>query len=127
MRLTERAGQNDRSRVLTLTATPGTLARYGEIEVEGNTSVSDNVVQRQLTFRPNWRYRVSQVQESQRKLYALETFQFANIEPVLKEGEQPEDRAGEGHGHRGQAPQGELRRSATARRRRPARRSTGGT
>jgi outer membrane protein assembly factor BamA len=48
------------------------------------------VVIRQLTFRPNWRYRVSQLQESQRKLYGLETFQFANIEPVIKEGEQPE-------------------------------------
>lgn len=90
VRLTERAGQNDRSRVLTLTATPGTLARIGEIEITGNTSVSDDVVKHQLTFRPNWRYRLSQVQESQRKLYGLETFQFANIEPVLNEGEQPE-------------------------------------
>jgi outer membrane protein assembly complex protein YaeT len=90
VRLTERPGQNDRSRVLTLTATPGTLARIGNIEITGNTTVSDEVVQRQLTFRPNWRYRLSQMQESQRKLYGLETFQFANIEPVLNEGEQPE-------------------------------------
>ena len=90
VRLTERLGGNDRRRVLTLTAALGTLARYGAVEVEGNTSVSDNVVVRQLTFRPNWRYRVSQLQESQRKLYSLETFQFANIEPVIKEGEQPE-------------------------------------
>jgi outer membrane protein assembly complex protein YaeT len=90
VRLTERPGQSDRSRVLTLTATLGTLARYGEIDVQGNTSVSDNVVTRQLTFRPNWRYRLSQVQESQRKLYSLETFQFVNIEPVVTEGEQPE-------------------------------------
>jgi outer membrane protein assembly complex protein YaeT len=90
VRLTERPGQNERSRVLTLTATPGTLARIGAIEISGNTSVSDEVVKRQLTFRPNWRYRLSQVQESQRKLYGLETFQFANIEPVLGEGEQPE-------------------------------------
>jgi outer membrane protein assembly complex protein YaeT len=90
VRLTERPGADDRRRVLTLTAALGTLARYGQVEVEGNTSVSDNVVIRQLTFRPNWRYRVSQLQESQRKLYSLETFQFANIEPVIKEGEQPE-------------------------------------
>jgi outer membrane protein assembly complex protein YaeT len=90
VRLTDRLGSNDRARILTLAATVGVLARYGEIDVEGNTSVSDNVVKRQLTFRPNWRYRLSQVQESQRKLYSLGTFQFANIEPVLKEGEQPE-------------------------------------
>lgn len=89
VRLTERPGQNERSRVLTLTATPGTLARYGEIQVEGNTTVSDNVVTRQLTFRPDGRYRVSELQESQRRLYNLETFQFANIEPVVEEGEQP--------------------------------------
>jgi outer membrane protein assembly complex protein YaeT len=90
VRLTERPGQNDRSRVLTLTAIPGTLARYGAIEVQGNTSVGDNIVTRQLTFRPNWRFRLSQLQESQRRLYTLETFQFVNIEPVVKEGEQPE-------------------------------------
>lgn len=90
VRLTERAGQNDRSRVLTLTAHLGTLARYGPIEVQGNTSVGDNVVTRQLTFRPNWRYRLSQLQESQQRLYSLETFGFVNIEPVVKEGEQPD-------------------------------------
>ena len=90
VRLTERAGQNDRSRVLTLTATPGTQARYGQIDVEGNTTVGDDVVKRQLAFRPNWRFRLSQLQDSQRKLYGLETFQFANIEPIIKEGEQPE-------------------------------------
>jgi outer membrane protein assembly complex protein YaeT len=90
VRLTERPGATDRERVLLLEATPGTLARYGEIDVQGNTSVSDNVVKRQLTFRPNWRFRLSQLQDSQRKLYSLETFQFANIEPVIKEGEQPE-------------------------------------
>jgi outer membrane protein assembly complex protein YaeT len=90
VRLTERAGQNDRSRVLTLTATPGTQARYGPIEVTGNTAVGDDVVKRQLTFRPNWRFRLSQLQDSQRKLYGLETFQFANIEPIIKEGEQPD-------------------------------------
>ena len=90
VRLSEKAGTSDRSRILMFAATPGTLARYGEVEVQGNTTVSDNVVKRQLTFRPNWRYRVSQLQESQRKLYSLETFQFANIEPVVTEGEQPE-------------------------------------
>lgn len=90
VRLTEGPGSTDRARVLTLATTPGTLARYGQIDVQGNTSVSDNVVKRQLTFRPNWRFRLSQLQESQRRLYGLETFQFANIEPQVTEGEQPE-------------------------------------
>ncbi len=45
---------------------------------------------RQLTYRPDWRYRLSQIEESQRRLYGLETFQFANIEPDVPEGQQPE-------------------------------------
>ena len=90
VRLTERPGSNERSRIITFSTTPGTLARYGEIDVQGNTSVSDNVVVRQLTFRPNRRFRLSQLQESQRRLYSLETFQFANVEPVVVEGQQPE-------------------------------------
>ena len=89
VRLTERQGSNDHARILTFATTPGTQARYGEITVQGNTSVSDEVVKRQLTFRPNWRFRLSQLQESQRRLYDLETFQFANIEPEVTEGEQP--------------------------------------
>ena len=90
VRLTEREGSSDHARIVTLVADAGKQARYGPITVEGNSSVSDNVVTRQLTFRPNWRYRLSQVQESQRRLYDLETFQFANIEPEIPEGEQPD-------------------------------------
>jgi outer membrane protein assembly complex protein YaeT len=90
VRITERPGSSERARIITVSATPGTLARYGAIEVQGNTSVSDNVVTRQLTFRPNRRFRLSQLQESQRRLYSLETFQFANVEPVVVEGQQPE-------------------------------------
>jgi outer membrane protein assembly complex protein YaeT len=91
VRLTDRQGSNDHARILTIQVTPGILARYGPIQIVGNSSVSDNVVRRQLTFRPGWRYRLSQIQETQRKLYALETFQFANVEPDVKEGEQPEE------------------------------------
>ena len=89
VRLTERAGSDDHSRVLTMSATPGTQARYSDIEITGNTTVADEVVRRQLTIRPGRLFRLSQVQESQRRLYALETFQFVNIEPQLPEGEQP--------------------------------------
>lgn len=90
VRLTERPGSNDHARIVTITTTPGKLARYGEVTVDGNTSVSDNVVKRQLTFRPNWRYRLSQVEESQRRLYGLETFDFVNVEAQVPEGEQPD-------------------------------------
>ena len=90
VRLTERPGSTDHKRILTLQATPGVLARYGQIDIQGNSSVGDDVVRRQLTFRPEQIFRLSQIQESQRRLYNLETFQFANIEPEVKEGEQPD-------------------------------------
>ena len=88
VRLTERE-TGEHSRALTLSATPGTLAHYGEIDVVGNTSVSDKVIRRQLLFRPGRVFRLSQLQESQRRLYGLETFQFANVEPEIPEGQQP--------------------------------------
>jgi outer membrane protein assembly complex protein YaeT len=90
VRLTERPGTNDHARILTIQTTPGVLARYGDVEITGNSSVGNDVIKRQLTYRPGWRYRLSQIQESQRKLYQTETFNFANIEPDVKEGEQPE-------------------------------------
>jgi outer membrane protein assembly complex protein YaeT len=89
VRVTESAGSSDHGRVLTLTAVPGTMARYGDVEITGNSSVSDNVVRRQLTIRPGRLFRLSQLQESQRRLYDLQTFQFANVEADVPEGQQP--------------------------------------
>ncbi len=90
VRLTDRQGSNDHARVLTIAVTPGVLARYGNIEIAGNESVSDHVIERQLLFRPNQRYSFSQVQESQRRLYDLGTFQFANVVTDVPEGQQPD-------------------------------------
>ena len=89
VRLTDADGSTPRARVVTLSATPGTLARYGDIEITGNNSVSDQVVRRQLTITPGRQFRLSQLEGSQRRLYSLETFQFVNIEPDIKENEQP--------------------------------------
>jgi outer membrane protein insertion porin family/translocation and assembly module TamA len=76
--------------VLTFTAEPGKIARFGPVEVVGNTSVSENIIRRELTFKPGELYRRSIVQDSQRRLYGLELFQFANIEPVNPE-QQPDE------------------------------------
>jgi outer membrane protein assembly complex protein YaeT len=89
VRLTDRPGSNDHARILTLTATPGTLAHYGEIQIFGDKTVGDNIVRRQLTFRPGRLFRLSQLEESQHRLYQLQTFQFANVEPEIVEGQQP--------------------------------------
>jgi outer membrane protein insertion porin family len=82
VRLDELPGSNDHSRVLQFQAEPGATAHHGEIDISGNQSVSDNVVRRHLLFKPGDLYRVSRLRESQRQLYGLELFQFANIEPI---------------------------------------------
>lgn len=90
VRMSEKPGEGGSQQVVVaLTAEPGTVARYGELSIQGNSSVSDNVIRRQLTFRPGDIFRQSKLLESQRKLYALEVFQFANVQPVREEGEQP--------------------------------------
>src|SRR5262249_17315625 len=63
VRLTERPGSSDRARILTMTATLGTLAKFGDVHVVGNKDISDHIVERQLTFRPGDRFRLSQLQE----------------------------------------------------------------
>jgi outer membrane protein assembly complex protein YaeT len=81
----EDAAANPRQVGLTFTAEPGTLSHFGPVEITGNKSVSDNVIRRELTFKPGEQYRRSIVQESQRRLYGLELFQFANIEAINSE------------------------------------------
>jgi outer membrane protein assembly complex protein YaeT len=71
--------------VVTYAAEPGSVAFFGPIDIAGNKSVSDNVIRRELTFTPGDLYRRSLVQESQRRLYRLELFQFANIETINSE------------------------------------------
>ena len=75
---------------LTFTAEPSKIAHVGSIEIAGNKSVGDNVIRRELTFKPGDLYRRSVIQESQRRLYGLELFQFANVEPLNTETE-PDD------------------------------------
>ncbi len=90
VRMTETPGSNERSRIVQLIAETGILAQYGPIEIIGNSSVTDDVVRRQLTFRPGEIYRQSRLLESQRRLYSLEVFEFANVQPVREGGEQPQ-------------------------------------
>lgn len=80
--LEETEGSSPKQRVITMRADAGPVATYGEIQISGNATVNENVIRRQLTFRPGGLFRQSRLQESQRKLYQLELFDFANIEPV---------------------------------------------
>lgn len=89
VRMTEAPGTGPRDRVITVTAEPGTLAHHGPIDVkitpvpgDSEPSVSDKVILDQLTFEPGDLYRLGQVQESTRRLYGLEMFQFVAIEEI---------------------------------------------
>ena len=75
--------------MLKLIAEPGAVAHHGPLEIQGNSSVSDQIIRRQLSFRRGDLFRQSKLLDSQRRLYSLEVFQFANVQPVREEGEQP--------------------------------------
>jgi outer membrane protein insertion porin family/translocation and assembly module TamA len=85
VRLADLPGSTERLRVLSLRADPGPVAHHGEIEISGNQSVSDSVVRRHLAFKPGDLYELGKLRESQRRLYGLELFQFANVEPIQVE------------------------------------------
>jgi outer membrane protein assembly complex protein YaeT len=85
VKIADTDGSSDRRRVVSLTADAGPLAHFGPIEISGNAAVSDNIVRRQLTYRPGQLFRQSALQESQRKLYGPELFDFANVEPLRTE------------------------------------------
>jgi outer membrane protein assembly complex protein YaeT len=70
---------------LTFTADPGVLAYFGPVEIAGNRSVSEAVIRRYLTFKAGDVYRRSIVQDTQRRLYSMELFQFVNVETLEPE------------------------------------------
>jgi outer membrane protein insertion porin family len=67
---------------------PGTKAFVGPVEISGNQSVGDDVIRRQLLFRPGDVFRQGQVRQSQRRLYGMELFEFANVE-IVEGAQQP--------------------------------------
>lgn len=77
----EEPGESARMVTLVVQATPGQRAVFGPIEIRGNASVGDEVILRQLAFKPGEPYRASRVRASQSKLSSLELFRFAYVEP----------------------------------------------
>ena len=71
-----------RQRRLIVEAEPGVLAHFGEVDIRGYASVGEHVIRRQLTFTQGDRFTRREMRESQRKLYGLELFEFANVEPL---------------------------------------------
>jgi outer membrane protein assembly complex protein YaeT len=85
VRLGEEQGSSERQRLITLRADPGPLSHFGPVSIQGNSTVSERIIRRQLTFRPGDVYQQSKVIESQRSLYTLELFQFANVKATTAE------------------------------------------
>ena len=81
----------DRRERVVFDARPGTLAHFGPIQVNGNASVSDRVVLRQLSFKPGDLYSREELRSSQRQLYRMELFQFVNVESREEAAEKPEE------------------------------------
>ena len=124
VRLAEDPGSSDRQRVITLHAEPGALARFGPLDIEGNSSVSDRIIRRQLTFRPGR-------STSRARCWTVSAGCTPGTVPVRERqvrhagaGRRDSD---EGHGQGRQAQEGELLASGTAARSARGRRSTGGT
>ena len=61
-------------------AIPGQRTVFGPVEIVGNASVSDDIVRRQLTYRPGDVFSLAKVRGAQRRLYGLELFEFATID-----------------------------------------------
>jgi len=85
VRMLESPGSSESTVALVVSATPGPQSVFGDITIEGDASVSENVIRRELTFAEGEPYQLSRITESQRRLYGLELFQFINIAPRLPE------------------------------------------
>jgi outer membrane protein assembly complex protein YaeT len=79
------AGQSAKEATLKFVAEPGQIAYFGPVEISGNKSVGDDLIRRELDYKPGDLYRRSLVQNTQRRLYGMELFQFANVEPLNQE------------------------------------------
>jgi outer membrane protein assembly factor BamA len=59
---------------------PGSRARFGPLDVQGNEAVSETVIRRMIPFREGDVYSRERVFDAQRNLYSLEIFRHAAIQ-----------------------------------------------
>ncbi len=64
---------------VTLRVDPGPRVRVGDVEIQGSADVGDEVVRSLLDFETGDWFRESRVIDSQRRLFNLEAFRYANI------------------------------------------------
>jgi len=69
----------------------GPMSYFDQIEVEGNTSVSDRVVRRELPFKRGDRFSSGKISRGQRELFGLNLFRVALVDIPPAPAEQPRD------------------------------------
>ena len=74
----------DRVRI-DIRAAPGLQAVFGPIDIEGNLTVEDSLIRRQITYLPGERFEAAALQESQRRLFQLGLFESVDITVVDRE------------------------------------------
>lgn len=90
VRVVERPGSAPTRVQLAIVADTGPKAAFGSISIEGDVSVAEDVIRRELAFNEGDLYQLSRITESQRRLNGLELFQFVNITPRLPEDRSPQ-------------------------------------
>ena len=68
--------------IVTLTADPGDPASYGEIAINGDERVDDDVVRRALAFKTGDKFSLAATTVSEKRLYDMQLFQLADVELV---------------------------------------------
>jgi outer membrane protein insertion porin family/translocation and assembly module TamA len=71
-----------RRKTIVLMAAPGALAHFGPIEIVGQSSVNENIIRRQVLFDTGDVFTRKSMRDTQRKIYSLELFEFANVESI---------------------------------------------
>ncbi len=89
VRMLEQPGSSDSAVRIVSAAETGPQAVFGPITIDGDVSVGEDVIRRELAFNEGELYQLSRLTESQRRLYALALFQFVNVAPRLPEDQAP--------------------------------------
>jgi outer membrane protein assembly complex protein YaeT len=76
-----RIDKDARSATLTFTADPGDVYRFGGVQIEGDTDVSQKLIRGQIQFRRGELFALSKVYATQRRLYQLNLFQRVQVQP----------------------------------------------
>lgn len=67
---------------LILRATPGSTGYFGPVTIAGHRSIDDGVIRRYVAYRPGERFRGSLVEETARRLSAIELFERVEVQLV---------------------------------------------